>query len=395
MRPTLHDALDAGNSRISVRLILDSSQRKWILGKIATRLANHLSNWDVRAEIGEEPSPDVDINHWMLYLHPWTFHYRSVGFYSTNPRMQPTKSTMLITHVDDRIKLQIVKEALAKTVDFGICMSRMTVEALSRRGIDLAKLCYITPAHDNSLVPRKIVVGITSRVYSDYRKREYFLIKLAKSLSLDAFHFEIIGNGWEEIIPYLRSAGATVRYYSESGDYDQDYPNILERVRTFDYYLYTGMDEGSMGLLDALAAGAETIVTPQGFHLDIEGAISHPFSTETELIKVFQGIAQKRQGRIDAVSRLTWNEYAHNHAILWRALLANREGTINELLHDKQASRTTPKQSRLASLVGDVKFYWNTRRSVCRHLFLDSRKFKLRGKLSMVKKRLLRVVACN
>ena len=203
-------------------------------------------------------------------------------------------------------------------------------------------------------------MGITSQVTPDKCKREDLLIRVADTIRLDAFHFEIIGRGWEEIIPHLEAAGATVRYYPGTHDLE-DYQIHLERILTFDYYLYMGFDEGSMGFLDALAAGIPTIVTPQGFHLDINGGITHPFSNAVQLSDIFRKLAWERQRLIDSVSALTWDEYARQHAIVWRALLGGRQSDISMLLHEKDTYTTPlPRLSRMDVFVNEVRFYTNT-----------------------------------
>src|SRR5258707_7072477 len=128
-------------------------------------------------------------------------------------------------------------------------MRRMPVEELSRRGIPRERLCHILPGHDGNIEPRRIVIGITSRVYPDGRKREGLLVDLSRALRLDPFHFEFFGRGWEAVIPHLEAAGATVRYFPGTEDFVSDYAVMCERLRNFDYYLYTGLDEGSMGIL--------------------------------------------------------------------------------------------------------------------------------------------------
>ena len=62
-----------------------------------------------------------------------------------------------------------------------------------------------------------------------------------------------------------------------SDNYRVDYDEIKSHVPYFDYYFYPGLDEGSLGTLDALAAGVKTIVTNQGFHLDLTNGVTHGF----------------------------------------------------------------------------------------------------------------------
>lgn len=326
---------------MKARLIVHRENRGWILEKFAIRLVENLSAYDVGADISDAPSSSVEINHWLLYL-----------YYDGN---RPTPSTALITHIDEFAKLRRLKAVLA-TLDAGICLSRMTVETLVRRGVRRDKLCYVTPAHDGLVKPRRIAIGITSRVYGDGRKREGLLVELAHAMRLDAFHFEIIGDGWELIIPALELAGATVTYSPGSADYDRDYALTLDRIPTFDYYLYTGLDEGSMGFLDALAAGVPTIVTPQGFHLDVEGGISHPFTDLNELIGVFTSLASERQRRIDSVKGLTWATYARQHALVWQALLAGKDPAA-ALQQHQPALASGVRQGGVATAFEDARFF--------------------------------------
>ena len=333
------------NDPITVQLVLHPGNRGWIIEKFANRLFENLTEFNVQAVISDQPSASAEVNHYMIYHH------------CKGERLTP--GTVLITHVDDYEKLGMIRESL-RTVDVGICLSRMTVEELTKRGIDRQRLCCITPAHDGLVKPRRIVIGITTRVrmYAGYRKRENLLLKLAHKIRLEAFHFKIFGAGWDEILPSLEAAGATVDYYPGSEDYQRDYEIILEIIPTFDYYLYMGLDEGSMGVLDALAAGVATIVTPQGFHLDIEDGITHAFWDADQMCEIFKKIAVDRQKRIESVENLTWKEYAHKHAIVWRALLASRQIDIPHLLlQDHQPVPKRLKRLRINIIRERIMYY--------------------------------------
>ncbi|MBA4383615.1 MAG: hypothetical protein C0410_02665 [Anaerolinea sp.] len=332
---------------ITVRLVL--KDMGWIFEKFAVRLVENLSNWNVQADIAAQPSPDVDINHFIYFN---DFNNRKVETHS--------KNTLWVTHVDRPASLWYLRNCLKKA-DMAICMSRMTLEELARRGIKREKLCFISPAQDGQIKPRRIIIGITSRMKPDRCKNEKLLIKLAQTTSLDVFHFEIIGRGWEKVIPYLEEAGATVRFFPGTENGLEDYKINLERVPTFDYYLYLGFDEGSMGLLDALAAGVPTIVTPQGFHLDINGGIIYPFTNLEELRAIFSKLSLQRQSLVDCVAGLTWKEYARQHALVWRTILNGGEDGISDLLHGQTVFTTPlPKRSRKDTLVADIQFYANT-----------------------------------
>ena len=294
---------------LRVRLIVREFARGWIMEKFAHRLEENLPAFGVKVDIGSEPSEDAQVNHFILY------HEVSGE--------KPTRglTTTLITHVDDPLKKALLARDLASRLDAAVCLSSETRDLLVAAGLPAAKLCYITPAHDGVLRPRRLVIGFTSRVYADGRKREWLLERLAQAMRLDAFHFDFFGQGWEPLIPKLEAAGATVRHRPGTADYQGDYRELLEAIPKFDYFLYTGLDEGSMGLLDALAAGVPTIVTPQGFHLDVPGGITHSFHSAEQLIAIFQGLARAQDARRQSVAGFTWAAYAGAHTDLWRALL--------------------------------------------------------------------------
>lgn len=310
---------------LRVRLVL--GQRGWILEKFAIRLAENLPNWDVNVDIDSKASPDVDFNHWMVYLDTLAHSDEDIKL----------SSTIFITHVDRFAKLLVLKKRL-EVAEMAICMSQMTVDYLAEHGVDKGKLTFITPGHDGMIKPRRIVLGITSRLRLDGAKREDILLDVAKRMRLIDFHFDIIGSGWESVIPHLQNSGATVDYYLGNSNGMADYKINIDRVPRFDYYLYLGFDEGSMGILDALAAGVPTIVTPQGFHLDIPNGITHSFCNAEELLAVLRKIAAERQVRQDAVAALSWDNYARQHAIIWRAILDGRHSEIPFLLHGPLAA---------------------------------------------------------
>lgn len=314
-------------SMFRVALILQPYNKTWILEKIAHRLQEHLKGFDFTAEMSDRPLRDVDVNHHMS----WAF--------ANLPSNVP--STMFITHLDNIYKIKQVKSELKHYVDMGICISSDTVQQLKNFGIRSEALCFIPPAHDGLVSQKRIVIGITTRVYPDGRKREDLLVRLAGDLRLDAFEFRIFGKGWEDVISKLEKAGAKVTYFQETDDYQKDYETILRAIPVFDYYLYLGKDEGSLGTLDALASGVKTIITPQGFHLDIPHGITHPVMEYKDVLDVFRSLANDMKNRLEGVSNLNWREYARRHSLVWRQLIAaGRTGDIQHLLSVPQEAVT-------------------------------------------------------
>jgi hypothetical protein len=297
-----------------VRIVCYEEVDGWILGKFAKKLNEELLKLGVNSDIAKTVDVDADINHHIIYL----------GYDKTK---SSGNDTLMITHIDDIRKLNQLKSQLAIT-RMGICMSKSVVDQLIQAGLPAEKLCYVSPAHDQVISFRPYTLGITSKVQPDGCKREDMLLKLSEEISPAFYNFKIMGAGWEDIIKKLEKRGFQVTYYPQF-----IYDEYIKLVPSLDYYLYFGMDEGSMGFIDALAAGVKTIVTPQGYHLDAENGIVHPFITMEELIQVFQSITKERQKLIDAVATWTWRDYAIKHLELWNHVLAPNE-PINSIYKD-------------------------------------------------------------
>ena len=284
-----------------VRIVCYEDVNAWILGKFALNLNKELNKLGIRSDIGGEPDTAADINHHIAYM-----NYSGA---------KTACDTLMITHVD-RLDRALLLGSHLKKAGMGICMSLDALERLSAAGLPRKKLCCVNPAHDGLIKPRPLVIGITSKLHDDGRKLERTLLKLCDSISPEDFMFRIMGSGWELIVKELREKGFTAEY---SGAFD--YTKYIGMVPTFDYYLYFSHDEGSMGFIDALAAGVKTIVTPQGFHLDAPGGITYPVSDLEELKVTFHKIADERSKLVNSVRNWTWANYARKHAQIWEYVL--------------------------------------------------------------------------
>lgn len=281
----------------------------WILGKIARRLHGALRDLGVEASLGRVADPRADVNHHVIY---WDYVERA-----------PTLESVMITHVDEPAELRKVQRQLGpQGVEMGICMSWEAVHRLARLGAPREKLCHVSPAHDGLVRPRPLRIGITTRLYPDARKREHLLPELAAHLSPAEFGFVVMGAGWEPIVAELRRRGFGVEYHDAFSA-----PAYHALLPQLDYFLYLGQDEGSMGFLDALAAGVPTIVTAQGFHLDVPGGITHRFADLADLRGVFDRVAAERRARVQAVAGLTWEACAARHLRVWEYLACRRSGS--------------------------------------------------------------------
>ncbi len=294
-----------------IRIVSYEFGQNWILTKFADNLCGNLRALGHEADVAERADPAYDVNHHIIYL---GYNHLSV---QRDKEKNPSLHTLMITHVDSWEKIRLLKNQL-QSADLGICMSSHTQAYLLRRGIPRKKLCYILPAHDSLFVPSLISIGIFTRTYPDGRKNEKRVIDIAKKISPTIFLFKIMGSGWDEIVSDLKELGFTVEYHPV---FDREkYADLLPSV---DYYLYLGWDEGSMGFLDALAAGIRTIVTPQGFHLDIKGGIDCDAKDTDTVIRYLLDIQHRRESLARQLSLLTWRAYAEKHLAVWEYLRGN------------------------------------------------------------------------
>jgi hypothetical protein len=303
-----------------IRIVLAPQNAGWVIGKMAHRLRDGLIELGCDADVAADADPSADVNHWMSFA----FADGCVG----------TQNTMFVTHADDPFKVGLIRERLGGPIQLALCMSRHAMLELAELGIPSERLWYVLPALDAPIAPRRIRVGITTRVYDDGRKREAFVARLAKDLPLDCFHFDIFGEGWDAVVRSLEQAGATVSFDPGSQDWQGDYARIRAAIPTFDYYLYLGMDEGSLGTLDAVSAGVKTIVTAQGFHLSIPGGITHPFTDYTQLLTIFEQLRSDAVLARDRLAHWTWDAYAREHLGVWEAMRRHQAKSVppDELL---------------------------------------------------------------
>ena len=305
---------------MKVHIVCYEDVNGWILGKFALKLQEHLCPLGVAASISKQPDPQADINHHIIY-------------YDYDGR-KTTTDTVMVTHIDTDLKRERLGQQLVNAA-MGICMSAETVDNLTTAGLPREKLCFVNPGHDGEMRARRTIIGITSKVQPSGCKHEGILLDLALQISPDEFQFRIMGAGWDEHVKKLRLAGFTVDHWNAF-----DRAEYLKLIPTLDYYLYLGTDEGSMGYMDALAAGVPTIVTTQGYHLDAPGGITHGWSQPYELLRIFEGISREKRLRQQAVANWTWPEYAKRHLAIWtyllvqksgRAIPASLQGTLNKM----------------------------------------------------------------
>jgi hypothetical protein len=297
-----------------IRVVLARQNAGWVIGKMAHRLCDALARLGHEASVSDVPDPSADVNHWMSFAFA--------------EGVEGSINTMFITHPDDPFKIRLITESLKSRIHLGVCMSRYTVREMEGFGVDERRVWYVLPAVDAPIAPRRLRIGVTTRVYDDGRKREALLVRLASEMRLENFHFQIFGSGWESVVQRLREAGALVDHDPGTDDWQNDYVRIRAAVPDFDYYLYLGMDEGSLGTLDAVSAGIETMISAQGFHLELPGGIDHPFVEYDTLRALFARLSSKVEAARGRLASWTWEAYAREHAALWELLIRHHPDPV-------------------------------------------------------------------
>ncbi len=285
---------------MKVRIVCYEDPEAWILGKFATRMCEQLKEIGVDASLGRTVDEHSDVNHHICYL--------------SYEGWQKGLNSLMVTHVDSVGWVRLLRRQL-ETADLGVCMSAQTATELIGAGLPANRICYVNPGHDGVIAPRRLRVGSTTRLYEDGRKNEDAFTGILDRLPKDDLHFVIMGAGWEKVVERMAGSGFSVDLHSTF-----DLQRYRELIPELDYFVYFGNDEGSMGFVDAVAAGVATIVTPQGFHLDVAEGITHAIDTLDDLASTLATIVAKRQRRIARVSEWSWRRYAEKHLDLWQHL---------------------------------------------------------------------------
>lgn len=290
---------------LRIRIIcLDES---WIIGKFARKLEEELIRLGQEVDVADEEDPLADVNHYVFY-----------GDLARIYKNCHTVRTSMITHIDCQTKKELIKFQAENGV-FCICMSSEMVNRLSAWGIARDRLCYVNPAQDGEIEPKKIVLGITNKCHHDFRKKDDLILEVCRRLDSCFFKLKIMGSGWDQIVEQIRELGFEVDYYAE---FNREI--YKELMPSLDYWIYYGFDEGAMGYLDALAAGVKTICTPQGYHLDTKSGLTYPCSTVEDFIKVLKRIQEEKKEIISAVKDWTWENYAKKHLEIWQYLTGTK-----------------------------------------------------------------------
>lgn len=284
---------------MNVHIVIPEPETNWILGKIRDKLIEHASAEDTQITTSGGVDREADVNHYI----PW---------WAAHGRLQ-SPSVLMVTHItpDETWKqraLEILPQATHLTT-----MSRQAKGRLEMWGIPPENISVAHVGIDQDWQPRPIVVGLAYRIYGDGRKRETILLELADKMDLSAFRFMFIGTGWGAITAQLQERGVKATYYNTD-----DYDVHKEMVPYFNYWLYTpAWDEGSMGMLDALACGVQCILPRTGYCLDA-APCAYWYDNLDQLAATFREIQYKRWKHREGIASWTWENYGRLHQEIYR-----------------------------------------------------------------------------
>ena len=299
---------------MKVDIIIDESNRGWIIEKMANRLNENLLLLGIDSSVTDMPSVQPDVIHWMHYLNvPTDLKTSSVN-------------TMLVTHVDEIDKLERLDFLIKMGIHPLFLSEAHSLEISNFLKVD-KKFQKILPGSDLAEF-NKIKFIINSNSYPDNRKNDDYLIKLSKDLNLDQTIFIFCGKRWEKVGNHLSDAGAEVYIYSkQTGNYP-DYDNLNKITKDSDIFIYMGFDEGSIGALDAYLLGKKLIVSDQGFHkemLNNDVLLFKNYDKFKELVKV--EIAKHLHWQKEK-SRWSWAMFAKSHLDVWEELSLNNDSSF-------------------------------------------------------------------
>lgn len=292
----------------NVRIICYEDVDSWILGKFAKRMQEELTRMGRIADIAKQGNPQASVGHHIIY-------------YDARQKWALVE-TFMITHIDTDWKHNLVCQQL-RLYDMGICMSAETRNRLVNMGMPAQKLCYVNPAQDGVIRPRPLVVGIASKTHADGRKNEAAIVEIFRRLPSGAFILKIMGEGWDEQVQMLQEYGCKVEYYG-AFNYDEYVSSFMPSL---DYFIYFSYDEGSMAFLDAIAADVRTIVTPQGYHLDLPGGIDFSINSPADIGPILLQAYEERMRRAARIAPWNWQGYTQHHVLIWDYLLEKQAKT--------------------------------------------------------------------
>lgn len=272
----------------------------WIVQRIGLELAESLNRLGVETLVTSKPVERAAVFHHLIYLSPWAPEAASLH-------------TTMVTHVDEGWKMATLGERI-RAGAIPIALSSETARLVGRELGDTIEgnipFVLLPPMVQSNVQP--FAVGVFTRAYGDFRKRQFELIDFAKHFEPSEVIFKISGDGWDKQVQTLRRLGFEVSYHSKFSR--EDHIPLLDSV---DAVVYFGWDEGAIGCLDALARGKLVVAPPIGFHLDYNCDNLLFSSNGSDAARALKDKVAGRTVLREMLAKASWSNFAQSHLEIW------------------------------------------------------------------------------
>lgn len=288
----------------SIRIVLDSGNKGWILEKLANGLTDQLSKLGFASIISNTPKYDGTLNIWMHYMDETL-----LDFVAEANNVNLMRKIALVTHVDDSLKLARLKFLFDSGVHLIFMSPQHAAEVQLKLDIKNPFDVLLLPS-DFAFIPRRFRMGIVSKCYPDGRKNEKWIIEFAKKGILTNSEIYFVGKGWESTAYKLRNLGVATQLYN---DVENPYPNygeIQKFYQSIDLYFYFGFDEGALGSLDAYIFKTDFLISNQGFHSLFETDPGSLFNDFEDALGKLKAKIEKFEKWSNSVNQWTWGSFS-------------------------------------------------------------------------------------
>ncbi len=271
-----------------------NKKENWIMDKIADEIC-YIEPKDFKITRSETTDNNADVNYWVTWK---TFR----------PNYPKTKFDMMFfTHLDGYDWEKVI---LDKS-DLIVCMSKHGKEVLLSERVPESKIriCKYFGVSVNKR--RKIILGISGRLYNTKRKGEEIILKLPEEIDKDIFSFYFKNDNFDNIVKILKEKGFDAQTVNDDIFYDK-----------IDYYLSTSFAEGgNMDLLNVLYHGIPIISRDIGFFKQYKTSEDYSYSSYEELLDILNCISSAKKNKFNSVKNQTWQNFRDWHFKLFKEIL--------------------------------------------------------------------------
>lgn len=264
------------------------------MDKIADEIC-YIEPKDFKITRSETTDNNADVNYW-------------VNWKTFRPNYPKTKFDMMFfTHLDGYDWEKVI---LDKS-DLIVCMSKHGKEVLLSERVPESKIriCKYFGVSVNKR--RKIILGISGRLYNTKRKGEEIILKLPEEIDKDIFSFYFKNDSFDNIVKILKEKGFDAQTVNDDIFYDK-----------IDYYLSTSFAEGgNMDLLNVLYHGIPIISRDIGFFKQYKTSEDYSYSSYEELLDILNCISSAKKNKFNSVKNQTWQNFRDWHFKLFKEIL--------------------------------------------------------------------------